>query len=177
MSAFDAKQFVGQYITFKLGDETFAVGVQQVREVLDLTDFTRIPTAPNFMRGVVNVRGSAIPVIDLRMKFGLPGSEDTNDTRIVIIELQVEDELCVVGGLADSVEEVLELSADQIDEPPKLGMKWRSEFIQGLGKHDETFIILLDMQHLFEVDDLVGTLSEMGEVQLEQATVEAASAE
>ena len=92
-----------QYITFKLGDELFAINVGQVREVLDLTQITRVPTAPDYMRGVVNVRGNAIPVVDLRLKFGLPKKEDTVQTRIVVLELELDGEKVVLGGLADSV--------------------------------------------------------------------------
>ncbi|MGB0370049.1 MAG: chemotaxis protein CheW [Opitutales bacterium] len=174
MKSFDAESLTGQYITFKLGDETFAVSVHQVREVLDITEFARIPNAPDYMRGVVNVRGSAIPVVDLRKKFGLPSTEPSDDSRIVIIELQTEDEVCVVGGMADSVKEVLELRSSDIDEPPKLGVNWHSEFIQGLGKQGDEFIILLNMQHLFEMDDLADTLTELNQDQLEAAAQPAA---
>ena len=86
------------YITFKLGDELFATDVARVREVLDLSEITRVPTAPAYMRGVVNVRGSAVPVVDLRLKFGLPATADTVDTRIVVFELELDDELAIVGG-------------------------------------------------------------------------------
>ena len=144
---------ISSYITFKLGDELFAIDVARVREVLDLSEITRVPTAPPYMRGVVNVRGSAVPVVDLRRKFGLPPAPDTVDTRIVVIELELDSELTVVGGLADSVREVLELDRSEIREPPRIAMRWRADMIEGLGKKGEQFIIVLDIARVFATDD------------------------
>ncbi|PTY02441.1 chemotaxis protein CheW [Opitutaceae bacterium EW11] len=145
----------GQYLTFRLGAELFAINVSQVREVLDLSHVTKVPTAPAYMRGVVNVRGNAIPVVDLRQKFGLPPVADTVNTRIVVLELMLGSELCVLGGLADSVHEVIELEPSQINPPPTLAMRWRSEFIQGMGKRGDQFIILLDINAVFSSDDVL----------------------
>lgn len=142
-----------QYITFKLGDELFAINVGQVREVLDLSLVTKVPTAPAYMRGVVNVRGSAIPVVDLRLKFGLPQAPDSVQTRIVVLELELDGEPVVLGGLADSVHEVIELEPAQIDEPPKIGMRWKTELIQGMGRRGDQFIIILDIAKVFSSDD------------------------
>jgi len=141
------------YITFRLGDELFAIDVAHVREVLDLSEITRVPTAPPYMRGVVNVRGSAIPVVDLRLKFGLPSIPDSVNTRIVVLELQLDGELTTVGGLADSVHEVLELDRAQLAEPPHLAMRWRAEMIVGLGKKGDEFIIVLDIPQVFASTD------------------------
>lgn len=141
-----------QYITFKLGDELFAINVAQVREVLDLTQITKVPTSPGYMRGVVNVRGSAIPVVDLRLKFGLPRGTDTVNTRIVVLELNVGGELTVLGGIADSVHEVIELDPAHIAPAPTIAMRWRSEFIQGMGKRGDEFIIILDIAAVFSAD-------------------------
>ena len=141
-----------QYITFRLGNELFAVDVASVREVLDLTQITHVPTAPPYMRGVVNVRGSAIPVVDLRQKFGLPIAKDTPITRILVLELQIDGEQAVLGGIADSVHEVIELEPDQIAPPPTIAMRWRSEFIQGMGKRGDEFIIVLDINAVFASD-------------------------
>ena len=104
------------YITFKLDNELFAIGVTQVREVLDLTQITRVPTAPHYLRGVVNVRGVAIPVVDLRSKFGIGRAEDTVHTRILVMELELDGESTVGGGLADSVHNVVEIESDEIVE-------------------------------------------------------------
>lgn len=143
-----------QYLTFKLGDELFAINVTQVREVLDLSEITRVPTAPEYMRGVVNVRGSAIPVVDLRLKFGLPRAADTVNTRIVVLELTLDGEPTVLGGIADSVHEVIELDGTQINPPPSIAMRWRSGFIQGMGKRGDEFIIILDIAAVFSSDEL-----------------------
>jgi purine-binding chemotaxis protein CheW len=143
---------ITSYLTFKLGAELFAIDVVRVREVLDLSEITRVPTAPPYMRGVVNVRGSAIAVVDLRMKFGLPTTPDTVNTRIVVLELELDGELVVVGGLADSVHEVLELDRSQIHEPPRIAMRWRADMIEGLGKKGDEFLIVLDITRVFAND-------------------------
>jgi len=143
---------IAQYITFRLGDELFAINVAKVREVLDLTLITKVPTAPAYMRGVVNVRGNAIPVVDLRHRFGLPAASETVNTRILVLELQIDGEPAVLGGIADSVHEVIELEPSQIAPPPTIAMRWRSEFIQGMGKRGDEFIILLDIAAVFASD-------------------------
>lgn len=143
-----------QYITFKLGDELFAIDVAQVREVLELTLVTRVPTAPPYMRGVVNVRGKAVPVVDLRMKFGLPVTPDTLASRIVVMELELDGETTVVGGIADSVHEVIELEAAQIEPPPRIAMRWRTELIRGMGRRGDEFIIILNIGAVFSLADL-----------------------
>ena len=117
------------YLTFRLGDEVFALDVYKVREVLDLTTITKVPRAPEFMRGVINVRGSVVPVVDMRTKFGLAQIEATQETRTIVMELSIDGEVAVLGALADSVHEVLEMEPGQIEPPPKIGMRWRTEFI------------------------------------------------
>ena len=138
-----------QYMTFKLGEELFAIDVAQVREVLELSRITKVPAAPDYMRGVVNVRGQATPVVDLRLRFGLPPGSDTVNTRIIVMELEVEGEVAVLGGIADSVHEVIELEAGAITPPPQIAMRWRADFIQGMGRRGEDFIILLDVNAVF----------------------------
>ena len=143
-----------QYMTFRLGDELFAIAVGQVREVLEIGRITQVPTAPEYMRGVVNVRGKAIPVVDLRLRFGLPESTDTLHTRIVVMELNLDGEATVVGGVADSVHEVIELEAAQIEPPPQIAMRWRTEFIRGMGRRGDEFIIILDIDAVFSSEEL-----------------------
>lgn len=143
-----------QYITFKLGQESFAINVAQVREVLEISQITKVPTAPPYMRGVVNVRGKAIPVVDLRLKFGLPAVADTVNTRIIVIELELDGESTVVGGVADSVHEVIELEPSQINPPPRIAMRWRTELINGMGRRGDEFIILLDIKQVFSSEEL-----------------------
>jgi purine-binding chemotaxis protein CheW len=144
---------ISSFITFKLGDELFAIDVAHVREVLDLSEITRVPTAPPYLRGVVNVRGSAIPVVDLRHRFGLPHAADTVNTRIVVLELRLDGELTIVGGLADSVHEVLELDRTQLGEPPRIALRWRADLVEGLGKKGDQFIIVLDIGRIFTTED------------------------
>jgi purine-binding chemotaxis protein CheW len=143
-----------QYMTFKLGDELFAINVAQVREVLEIPQITKVPTAPQYMRGVVNVRGQSIPVVDLRLRFGLPKTKESIQTRIIVMELQLDGEVAVLGGMADSVHEVIELEPGNINPPPKIAMRWRSEFIQGMGKRGDDFIIILDFNSVFSSDEL-----------------------
>ncbi len=158
-------QETARYVTFKLGDEMFAIDVFKAREVLDVTHVTRVPTSPSYMRGVVNVRGNSIPVIDLRSKFGLPTKEDTKNTRIIVLELEIEEQTVVIGGLADSVHEVIELEPEDINESPSLGMKWRTDLILGMGKRDENFIIILDIERILNEDE-TQTLLVSGEAEL-----------
>ena len=143
-----------QYITFHLGNELFAIDVAQVREILELTQITRVPTAPDYLRGVVNVRGKAIPVVDLRRKFGLPPAADTLNSRVVVLELELEGEVTVVGGIADSVHEVIELDPAQINPPPRIASRWRTELIRGMARRGEQFIIILDIGTVFASDEL-----------------------
>jgi len=143
-----------QYITFRLGDELFAINVSQVREVLEVTQITRVPTAPEFVRGVVNVRGASIPVVDLRLRFGLAKKPDTVNTRIIVMELDIDGEATVLGGIADSVHEVIEIDPGNINPPPHIAMRWRTEFIEGMGRRGEDFIIILNVNAVFSSSDL-----------------------
>jgi purine-binding chemotaxis protein CheW len=143
-----------QYLTFTLKDEVFGLAIGKVREVLDFTTVTRVPQTPPYMRGVINLRGSVVPVVDLHQKFGLEQTEKTVNTCIIIVEVEMDGEITVLGALADSVQEVVELEAAQIEPAPKIGTKLNTEFIQGMGKRDEQFIILLDIDKVFSADEL-----------------------
>jgi purine-binding chemotaxis protein CheW len=145
---------IAQYITFKLGDELFAINVSQVREVLEVTQITKVPTAPEYMRGVVNVRGKAIPVVDLRQRFGLAKNADTVHTRVIVMELEIDGEVTVIGGIADSVHEVIELEPSQINPPPRIAMRWKTELIKGMGRRGDEFTIVLDINAVFSSEDL-----------------------
>jgi len=143
------------YLTFTLGEETFALQVRNVREVLDLTDVTKVPRTPKFMRGVINLRGSVVPVVDMRIKFNLPVIQDTQDTCIIVVEVNLDGEITEIGALADSVQEVFELGHGDIQPPPSIGMRLQSNFIKGMGKRDEKFIIILDIDKVFSADELI----------------------
>ena len=143
------------YLTFKIENELLALDVSRVREVLDLCAITRVPRTPDYMRGVINLRGSVIPVIDLRLRFGMSKTEATIDSRIVVIELAREGAEVVVGLVTDSVQDVIEIGWDQIDESPQIGAQWRTDYIDGIGKQGGRFILLLNIDRVF-ADNGVG---------------------
>lgn len=143
------------YLTFKLGNEFFAANVSQVFEILQLTKITKVPQSPSYMRGVINLRGNVLPVIDTRIKFGMSYTEDTVNTCIMVLNVHMDSESVMLGALVDSVQEVLEISADQIKPTPSIGTKYRSEFIEGMVKLHEQFIMLLNIDHIFSADELI----------------------
>ena len=149
-----AVEQAAQYLTFRLGEEVFALDITQVREVLDYTAITRVPRMPEFMRGVINLRGSVVPVVDLRLKFGMSATERTVNTCIIIAEVAIGGERTLLGALADSVQEVIDLDAKQIEPPPRLGASIDAQFIRGMGKRDERFVIILDVDRVFSNDEL-----------------------
>lgn len=144
-----------QYLTYKLGDEIFAVEVAKVREILDFIPATKVPMTPEFMIGVVNVRGNVVPVVDMRLKFSLPKIEKTVDTCIVVMEIRLAEENIVVGALVDSVQEVFEIEPSEIEPPPRMGTRWRTEFIKGIGKHNDELIIILDIDRVFASEEMI----------------------
>jgi len=144
-----------QYLTFKLDGEAYATEIYKVREVLEYTEITRVPRTPDFMQGVINLRGSVVPVIDLRMQFGMESGEVTVDTCIIIIEVNIDGQKTVLGALADSVQEVIDLQQEQLEPVPALGTRVSNEFIQAMGKDREgKFIILLNMDKVFSVEQI-----------------------
>ncbi|BEH10864.1 MULTISPECIES: chemotaxis protein CheW [Geobacter] len=152
-----------QYLTFKLDDEVFAVDVAKVREILELTSITKVPQTPQFMRGVINLRGSVVPVVDLRLKFGMSETAPTVDTCIIVVEVAHEHETLVLGALADSVQEVFEMEPGQVEPAPRIGTKLNTDFILGMGKHDGQFIMILDIDRTFTSDELATAGSVSGE--------------
>jgi len=172
MSEKRAQILLNQYLTFKLGEEMFALDVAQVREILDFTTITKVPRSPAFMRGVINVRGKVVPVVDLRLKFDMPPSEKTIDTRIVVVEVAFQDELLVIGALADAVHNVIEIDPDQIEATPRVTNQFNSDFIKGIGKQQDDFIIILDINRVFSSDEIAGVHAPSegsGEEQAQQA--------
>jgi purine-binding chemotaxis protein CheW len=143
-----------QYLSFNLDEEIFALDISKVREVLDYTTVTKVPQTPEFMRGIINLRGSVVPVIDLRLKFGMSETEKTVNTCIIIVETNLEGESILIGALADSVQEVFDLDADQIEPPPKIGTKLDMEFITGMGKQDGNFVIILNIDKVFSAEEI-----------------------
>jgi purine-binding chemotaxis protein CheW len=143
-----------QYLTFKLGNEVFATDVAKVREVLDLTTITEIPRTPETMSGVINLRGSVVPVVDLRLCLQMSKTEKTRNTCIVVVEVILENEIIVIGALADSVEEVIDLEPEQIQPAPRIGTQIRTDFIKGMGKRESLFIMILDIDKVFSAEEL-----------------------
>lgn len=144
-----------QYLTFKMADEIFAFDVAKVREILELTSITKVPQTPEFMRGVINLRGSVVPVIDLRLNFGMQCTEKTVNTCIIVVEVNLDGEAIVLGVLADSVQEVVEMEPSLIEPPPKLGTKLKTEFIKGMGKIENNFVMILEIDKIFSADELI----------------------
>ena len=146
-----------QYLTFKLGEEIFALEVAKVREILDFSTVTKVPKTPDFMRGVINLRGGVVPVIDLRLKFGMSQTEKTVNTCIIVVEVALDGETAVLGALCDSVQEVFDLDPDQIEPGPHIGTRLKSDFIKGMGKRNGNFVIILDIDKIFTADELEQT--------------------
>lgn len=146
---------INSYLSFKLGEETFAANVGKVLNILEMTEITKVPKAPEYMKGVINLRGTVLPVVDTRIKFGMSATEYTNNTCILVMEVEVEGEQVQVGGLVDGVQAVLEIEQEDILPPPSIGSKYRSEFISGIAKIDEKFIMLLNMDRVFSADELI----------------------
>jgi purine-binding chemotaxis protein CheW len=144
-----------QYLTFTLEEEQYAITVVKVQEVIEFTHITKIPKTTAFMKGVVNIRGSSVPVIDLRVKFGMPEAVDMKTASIIVTEVETPTGNLVLGALADSVQEVIELEPSQIEPAPRFGAKLNIEFIDGIGKKDEKFIIILNIDKIFNTDEVI----------------------
>jgi purine-binding chemotaxis protein CheW len=142
------------YLTFGLGEELFALKVSNVREVLDVGEITHVPRMPDFMRGVINLRGSVVPVVDMRRKLGMEAAEDTVNTCIIVVEVDSGGETLIIGALADSVQAVFELGESEIEPPPRISTDLDPGHILGMGKHDEGFLMILDIDRVFSAGDL-----------------------
>ena len=143
-----------QYLTFLLGSEMFAMDILGIKEIIEYGNLTSVPMMPDFIRGVINLRGSVVPVVDLSARFGRPASAVTRRTCIVIIEADNEGEKQDIGVVVDSVSEVLEIPADQIEPAPSFGAKIRADFISGMGKIKDKFVIILDAGKVLSVNEM-----------------------
>jgi len=146
---------INSYLSFKLGDDEFAAHVGKVLNILELVKITPVPKSPEYMKGVINLRGAVLPIIDTRMKFGMSPTQFTQNTCIVVMEIVMEKDTIQLGALVDSVLSVAEIEDDQIQPPPSLGSKYKSEFILGVAKVEEKFIMILDMDKVFSSDELI----------------------
>jgi len=145
----------GQYLTFHLDHEHFAIEISRIREVLAYTAPTKVPRTPPFMTGVINLRGQVVPVIDLRLKVGLPTLAPSRDTCIIILEVMLDGELTVVGALADAVQEVVDISRSQVAPPPRMGSRIETTFIRGMARREDQFVVLLDIDALLGAREIV----------------------
>jgi purine-binding chemotaxis protein CheW len=145
---------VNQYLAFNLENEVFAFDISKVREVLEFTAMTKVPQTPEMMKGVINLRGSVVPVIDMRIKFGMGETEKTVNTVIIIIEIDLDGTSTLIGALVDSVQEVIDLDVEHIEPPPKIGINLNTDFIKGMGRQNEQFLILLDIEKIFSSEEL-----------------------
>ena len=158
-----------QYLSFMLGDEVFALDISKVREVLDFASVTKVPQTPDFMRGVINLRGGVVPVVDMKLKFGMGETEKTVNTCTIIVEVEFEGETTVLGALADSVQEVFDLHTGDIEPAPKIGTHLNTEFLQGMGKKDDEFILILDIDKVFSYEELEAVSSTGEHAEQEEA--------
>ena len=137
-------------LTLRLDDEYFAIEAESVREILDLVPVTEVPNASPFAPGLITVRGRVVPLADLKVAFGMPRAATDQDTRIVVIETEIDNEPTVVGILADKVYDVTDIEPSAIEEAPRVGMRWRSDYVRGIGKRNGNFIIIPDLNRIFE---------------------------
>jgi purine-binding chemotaxis protein CheW len=165
----------GQYLTFILGGDLFAIGILVIKEIIEYGQLTTVPMMPESIRGVINLRGAVVPVIDLSARFGRKPAETTRRTCIVIIEVQAEDGVQVVGLIVDAVNEVLEIPAAQIEPPPSFGAGIRTDFIRGMGKIDNRFVVILDVDQVLSIADLAAGIG--AGIELESAPEQAAAAQ
>lgn len=141
-----------EILTFGMGGEAFAISAIIVSEILDMVPVTIVPNAPAFAPGLINVRGKVVPLVDLRVRLGMPCAANTIDTRIVVIEAEVGGEATIIGILAEKVFEVAEIDLTTIEQTPKVGMRWRAEYIQGIGRRGDDFLIVLDIDRILAAD-------------------------
>jgi len=151
-----------QYLTFMLRGEVFAIGILHIKEIIEYGQLTTVPMMPTFIRGVINLRGAVVPVVDLASRFGGKPSEVTRRSCIVILELQAEEETQVIGVVVDAVNEVLEIADADIEPPPSFGARIRADFIAGMGKVAERFVILLNADRVLSVAEMA-TLTDVVE--------------
>ncbi|MDT3735838.1 MAG: chemotaxis protein CheW [Denitratisoma sp.] len=143
-----------QYLTFVLGGEMFAIGILCVKEIIEYGDLTVVPMMPECIRGVINLRGAVVPVVDLACRFGRRSTDLTRRTCIVIVEVEGEGERQDIGVIVDAVSEVLEIQSSQIEPAPAFGARIRTDFIHGMGKLDGKFVIILNVNKVLSLDDL-----------------------
>ncbi len=157
-----SKEDALQYLTFSLGDEVFAMDIRTVREIIQHGAMTVVPQMPEFVRGIINLRGAVVPVIDLQSRFGRPKAQVGKKTCVIIFDVGAEGDKVELGLLVDAVSEVIDISPDAIEPPPQFGTSIQREFIRGLGKVGSEFIVILEPERALNIDDMVA-LAEQGQ--------------
>lgn len=152
---------LNSFLSFRLGDEFFAANVSQVLEILEIPKITKVPRSPAFMRGVVNLRGSVLPVVDTRIKFGLPAVEDTINSCILVLNIVLNGRELKIGAIVDSVQEVMEIEEESVQALPSVGSNYSSDFIAGMVKKEDQFIMMLDINLLFSSNEALALQSVM----------------
>lgn len=143
-----------KYLTFEIGVKTFGINIEPVKEIIEYEQLTRIPMTPGYIRGVVNLRGNVVPIIDLANRMNLDGREISKRTCLIILQLAAADETMDIGILVDSVSEVLDLPAEDIEPAPSFGVEVRSDFIEGMGKIQGRFVTILDIARVLSIQEL-----------------------
>jgi purine-binding chemotaxis protein CheW len=145
---------LAQYLTLGLAGETFGISIRNVREILDMRPISRFPHAPDFLLGMIDVRGSGYPIVDLRIKLDLPSVAATEATRIIILDVPMGDKLVGVGFVADCVFEVTDIDESSIEPPPTVGGRWKSDYLAGVGRKGDKFIIIFDLARLMSSPEM-----------------------
>ena len=161
---------IQSYLTFEMGNEHFAVNVSKVIEILEVPSITKIPRSPSYLLGVINLRGKVLPVIDTRIKFGMTPTEISIDTCIIVMTIEVDEEEITLGALVDSVDEVLEISQQEISASPSIGSQYDPKFILGVVKKDDHFFMILNIGKVFSIEEVEDLEQKKIEVKKESKT-------
>ncbi len=172
MAYIDANMDIKSYLTFKLDEEIFACHVNKLLHILEIPYITEIPGSPNYMKGIIDLRGKVLPVIDTKVKMGMPPVEFTKDTCIVVMDISLDNDSLLVGVLVDSVSEVLEFTEENILSAPNLGSKYHSDFITGIVKRNDKFILIIDIDTVFSLDEIDFLKSTSGEENMETEEID-----
>jgi purine-binding chemotaxis protein CheW len=146
---------LNSYLSFRLGEEHFAANASKVINILEMCSITAIPKAPEYMKGIINLRGAVLPVIDLRQKLGMTPYTKTPNTCIIVLDITIENESILVGAIVDAVNAVIEIDKEKLMETPSIGGKYKSEFILGIANINEEFIMALDVDAIFTHDEII----------------------
>ncbi len=152
---------VGQYLTFRLSDEMFGIGIMCIKEIIEYGQITEVPMMPQFVRGVINLRGRVVPVIDLKARFGREATDIGKRTCIVIVEIDVQGDSQDIGVVVDAVSEVLAIADGDIEQAPTFGAHLRPDFISGMGKRDDAFVILLNIDKVLSMEELAAVVNQL----------------